>query len=72
MEGSDKMADKSGGPTNVDNIAMLTKINIKLNAVDNKLKSPELIQEKKETKVKGLENKVDSFNKELNVFDLHV
>ena len=62
LEGSDKMADKSGEPTNVDIIAMLTKINIKFNAVDNKFKSPELIQEKKETKVEGLENKVDSFN----------
>jgi len=60
MEGQTSQTGHTG-PTNSDIIAMLGKIHLKLNDMDDKLK-----------KLDGLEKKVDSFDKDLKKLWLHI
>ncbi|WAR26646.1 F26-like protein [Mya arenaria] len=64
-QSTDTMEDRSGqhtgGPTNSDIIALLGKMDLKLNDMDTRLKT-----------LDGLEKKVDNFDKELKKLWLHI
>ncbi|KAH3837573.1 hypothetical protein DPMN_110967 [Dreissena polymorpha] len=59
MEG--KTGQHNMGPTNADIIAMLGKIDLKLNEMDSRLKT-----------LKGLEKKIDNFDKNLKKLWAHM